>query len=202
MATSCSRAESLRKAALACSSAADSVRILASRFTAFSIASRSLSGVTGFERKSSAPSFIVFTAMSMSPWAEMKMMGSVSPRNFISCWSSIPLMPGMRTSSTRHPGVKGLSFSRNSSALAYVSTFQPSPSITNCQERLTSGSSSTTRTIALDCVFAVIVSPFFGFVVFAENHCSQCGRPEGRKTARNHTPRAQERNSENVQNGA
>ena len=85
----------------------------------------------------------------------------------------------MRTSSTRHPGVKGLSFSRNSSALAYVSTFQPSPSITNCQERLTSGSSSTTRTIAWDCVFAVIVSPFFGFVVSAENHCSQCGRPEG-----------------------
>ena len=34
---------------------------------------------------------------------------------------------------------------------------------------------------AWDCVFAVIVSPFFGFVVSAENHCSQCGRPRGGK---------------------
>ena len=48
--------------------------------------------------KSTAPFFIVFTAIGTSPWPVMKMIGKVALRAISSSCSSSPLMPGMRTS--------------------------------------------------------------------------------------------------------
>ena len=61
----------------------------------------------GFCRKSNAPCCMASTAIGMSPCPVMKITGRVAPRRLSSCCISRPLMPGMRTSSTRHPGCAG-----------------------------------------------------------------------------------------------
>ena len=61
----------------------------------------------GLLRNSIAPAFIASTAMRMSPKPVTTIVGNSMPRATISFCNSRPLMPGMRTSTTRHPGPLG-----------------------------------------------------------------------------------------------
>ena len=80
----------------------------------------------GFCRKSKAPCCIASTAIGMSPWPVTKITGIIAPRRFSSSCSSGPLMPGMRTSSSRQQGwrcgrpavARSASISSKASALA------------------------------------------------------------------------------------
>ena len=88
----------------------------ASRARAVRTADRSTSRWTGFVRKSTAPAFMALTLIGISPWPVRKMIGKASSGPLNAVWSSRPLEPGMRTSSTTHPGLfLGLA-NKNSSA--------------------------------------------------------------------------------------
>ena len=113
---------------------------------------------TGFCRKSIAPCLSVRTAMSMSPWPEMKMIGRSTPISRSLSWSSRPLMRGMRTSRTRHPGRWKSFEAMKSSASEYVTTSQPSPSMRKAHERRTASSSSMTRTRGFREVSTIVSS--------------------------------------------
>ncbi|MNR48629.1 hypothetical protein D3C85_1678850 [compost metagenome] len=65
--------------------------------------SRRSDSLKGFSRKSTAPFFIVDTAMGTSPWPVMNTMGSGALRRISCSCSSRPLMPGMRTSAISTP---------------------------------------------------------------------------------------------------
>jgi len=58
----------------------------------------------GFSRKSTAPSFMARTATGTSPCPVTMITGRSTPCSCSICWVSMPLMPGMRRSSTRQPG--------------------------------------------------------------------------------------------------
>ncbi len=62
--------------------------------------------LNGFSMKSKAPCWIAWTAIGISPWAVKKIIGTAPPRCASSAWSSMPLMPGMRTSLTMQPGTE------------------------------------------------------------------------------------------------
>src|SRR5881409_1779019 len=53
------------------------------------------------------------------------MIGSVNPCVASSCWRSRPLMPGSRTSHTRHPARPPFCVARNSSPVGYASVGLP-----------------------------------------------------------------------------
>ena len=53
------------------------------------------------------------TLMGMSPCPVMNTTGRRTPSSSSFCWNSSPLMPGMRTSSTRQPGASGSGASMN-----------------------------------------------------------------------------------------
>src|SRR5436189_6056519 len=65
---------------------------------AFSTVTKSLSVESGFSKKSSAPSFVAFTAISIFACPETMPMGVFSPAFFKSSSSSMPLFPGITTS--------------------------------------------------------------------------------------------------------
>jgi hypothetical protein len=61
------------------------------------IATKSPSSLKGFSMKSTAPPFIARTAVSMSPFNVITIIGSLKPRD-LSCYcSSRPPIPGIRT---------------------------------------------------------------------------------------------------------
>ena len=69
--------------------------------------SSSSSSLNGFSMKSTAPAFIARTAIGTSPWPVMMMIGILIWFSRKYCCSSSPLMPGMRTSSSRQPARPG-----------------------------------------------------------------------------------------------
>src|SRR4030095_270360 len=76
------------------------------------------------------------------------MIGSSASVSTSSRCRSRPLSPGSRTSSTRHPGASGRRASRNSRALANISTLNPADVMSRRNESRMDGSSSTTKTTA------------------------------------------------------
>ncbi len=76
----------------------------------------------------------------------MKTIGSWTLALASSRWRSRPLIPGSRTSRTRHPGASRRLLFRNSSAEAKVSTRVPADLMRLFRASRTSRSSSTTKT--------------------------------------------------------
>ena len=98
----------------------------------------------------------------MSPFPVRKMIGSAYPRTFISCCSSSPLIPGIRTSRIAQPGVEGVSSVRNERPFSYVFTRHPSEVSMNSSASRIAGSSSTVRMRH----FALMSSEISGISVF------------------------------------
>jgi len=67
------------------------------------IAATSATSSTGFSMKSSAPALMPSTAIGTSAWPEMSTTGMFAPRLDSSRTSSMPSMPGIRTSATTQP---------------------------------------------------------------------------------------------------
>ena len=113
------------------------------RRSAFSTVTRSLSVDRGFSRKSSAPSFVAFTAISIFAWPEIKMIGVFTPAFFKSSSSSSPVRPGITTSERIKSKVSVRSSSTARAALSQ--TVASCPSRRKARERDASvfGSSST-----------------------------------------------------------
>ena len=84
------------------------------------IAATSCASSTGFSMKSSAPALIAATAIGTSACPEMSTTGS-APRRASSRTSSMPSMPGMRTSATTQPR-GGSSAARSCRPIRKVST--------------------------------------------------------------------------------
>src|SRR6266566_4728210 len=116
---------------------------------AFSTVTSNLSVESGFSRKSSAPSRVAFTAISILAWPEIKTTGVFTPAFFSSSSSSIPLLPGMTTSER----IRSKFSARSSSTarLALSQTVASCPASRKARESDASvfGSSSTTRRWAL-----------------------------------------------------
>src|SRR5262245_25189081 len=97
--------------------------------------------------KSTAPAFTARTAIGTSACPVTTIVGRPPPRRTSSACRSSPLMPGMRTSRTRHPGCDGSYSRRKSAALAYVRTVSPTDSSSQRNDSRIARSSSTTKTI-------------------------------------------------------
>ena len=65
------------------------------------MARKSSVSLTGFGRKSTAPAFIASTLIGILPWPVMKTIGTLRFKICNSRCRSMPVSPGMRTSSTR-----------------------------------------------------------------------------------------------------
>jgi hypothetical protein len=76
----------------------------------------SCSSSNGFSMKSKAPLRIASTAIGMSPCPVMKMIGTRTPRASSSSRSAVPVMPGMRMSSSTQQRCVRSASSRNASA--------------------------------------------------------------------------------------
>ena len=70
---------------------------------------------TGFSMKSSAPALMAATAIGTSAWPEIRTTGRVMLRRGSSRTSSMPSMPGMRTSATMQPVLAAASLARKAS---------------------------------------------------------------------------------------
>jgi len=66
--------------------------------SAFSTVTSSLSVVSGFSRKSNAPSFVARTAISIFACPEIRITGALTPALLTSSKNSRPLLPGITTS--------------------------------------------------------------------------------------------------------
>src|SRR4029450_8990423 len=97
--------------------------------------------------KSTAPAFTARTAIGTSACPVTTIVGNPAPRRTSSACRSSPLMPGMRTSRTRHPVCVGSYSRRKSAALAYVRTVNPTDSSRQRSDSRIARSSSTTKTI-------------------------------------------------------
>lgn len=87
------------------------------RARARSIVFSNLSRVTGFVRKSSAPAFIVWTVVGMSPWALMNTMGRLQPRSERRSCNCNPFKPSICKSSNKQAGPLLNGQARNSVAV-------------------------------------------------------------------------------------
>src|SRR5262245_3440899 len=97
--------------------------------------------------KSTAPAFTARTAIGTSACPVTTIVGKPAPRRPSSACRSKPLMPGIRTSRTRHPACVGSYSRRKSAALAYVRTVSPTDSSSQRNDSRIARSSSTTKTI-------------------------------------------------------
>src|SRR4029077_7066302 len=79
-------------------------RCSAERTMALSTLFNNLSRPTGFGRKSTAPDFMAWTHIGTSACPVMKMSCSSRWRWIRACWKSIPVKPGIRTSTITHDG--------------------------------------------------------------------------------------------------
>src|SRR3989442_1967834 len=107
----------------------------------------------GFVRNSTAPAFIAWTVIGISPWPVMKIIGMSIRSGAISFCSSSPLSSGRETSSTRQLGASGRERARNSSADAKVSGCHPTKRVSASSDSRTEMSSSTTKTIGIGLDF-------------------------------------------------
>ena len=100
-------------------------RASTSRLSAVLTRSRNCWLLNGFCRKSTAPDCMARTTMGTSPCADRKMMG-IEIRDWHSCSiNSSPFISGIRTSSTRHPGLSGRYAFKKARADGNVRTFRP-----------------------------------------------------------------------------
>ena len=101
--------------------------------SALSTVTKSLSVESGFSRKSSAPSLVAFTAISMFACPEMSTIGVFSPAFFKSSSSSRPLFPGITTSERIRSNESARS--RSSARAALSQTVASCPAIRKARER-------------------------------------------------------------------
>src|SRR5712664_793727 len=119
----------------------------------------------GFVRNSTAPAFIAWTVIGISPWPVMKIIGMSIRSGAISFCSSRPLSSGRETSSTRQHGASGRGRVRNSSADANVSGCHPTKRISASSDSRTE-MSSTTKTIGIGSDFGEPDSELFALAEF------------------------------------
>ena len=101
----------------------------------------------GFSTKSKAPRLTAATAVGTSPWPVRKITGSTAsrPASTSRSKSSMPLVPGMRTSSTRHSGASGQATSlRRAARCCQKASALPKPSDSSRRERSSQASASRT----------------------------------------------------------
>jgi len=82
--------------------------------TAFRTDCKSTSPLKGFVRNSTAPAFMAWTVMGISPWPVTKMIGIPGRSTATLFCKSRPLSPGSATSRTRQFGTKRGSLARKS----------------------------------------------------------------------------------------
>jgi hypothetical protein len=124
--------------------AAAAARRSRSRCNAAPIAASSAVSSSGFSRKSTAPAMKALRAAATSPCAVMMTTGSAMPRSPSIACSSRPPVPGMRRSSSRHPGHSGRTSARKSSAEAKPAAAMPFSCSRSRRDSRTAPSSSTT----------------------------------------------------------
>src|SRR6266852_2798868 len=105
------------------------------------------SSLKGSVRKTTAPAFIAWTVIGTSPCPVMKMIGMPRRSAAMRFWSSRPLSPGSRISSTRQLGTRAGELPRKSCAEANVSGLHPALRINSSRDSRTEMSSSTTNTM-------------------------------------------------------
>src|SRR6266478_5958800 len=116
---------------------------------AFRMALNNTSSPNGFVRNSTAPAFMAWTDIGMSPCPVMKMIGMSIRSLAMRFCRSRPLRPGRETSSMRQLGTRTRGRLRNSCADANISGCQPLQRINNSSDSRTEMSSSTTNTIGV-----------------------------------------------------
>src|SRR5438132_9358652 len=120
----------------------------------------------GFVRNSTAPAFISWAVIGISPWPVTKIIGMSIRSGAISFCSSRPLSSGRETSSTRQLGASGRERARNSSADAKVSGCHPTKRISASSDSRTEMSSSTTKTMGIGLDFGEPDSELFALAEF------------------------------------
>src|SRR5437870_1794409 len=115
------------------------------------MAERNFWPLNGLVKNSTAPAFIAWTDIGMSPWPVTKTIGIAMPALANSCCKSRPLKPGIRTSSTKHDGPSGRFAAKNSRAEPNAWTLKPARRIRRSVDRRNDGSSSTTNTMESAC---------------------------------------------------
>lgn len=111
------------------------------------MASSSSSSSKGLVKKSTAPAFMAFTVIGISPYAVRKMTGTWIPAFLRRCWNSRPFIPGRLTSNIRQLGPSAGSFCRNRSAVSNPSDRKPADFSRPRIDARTPASSSMTNTV-------------------------------------------------------
>ena len=138
-----------------------SSRFSASRrrsLSAFSTVSRSLSLVIGFSRKSSAPSFVARTAISMCACPDIITTGVVMPFARRSSSSAKPSRPGITTSERMRSKGRSRASSSACIALLHTATSCPARRKARDSEPRVLASSSTTMMSALRHALAALAA--------------------------------------------